>query len=139
MPGIFLLDGEAEPFEAIEVFANRLSAFVGDFAFELGGDLLDRPVARVAAQQVADGGELGLRLGGPGLWLGGGGDRLGAVDEVGDRGLGGLGGGGLVVGPQPANVAVAFFGGAIGVEFHQPFQDLFIEAVGGFVVGGQGA
>ena len=39
MPGIFLLDGEAEPFEAIEVFANSLSAFVGDFAFELGGDL----------------------------------------------------------------------------------------------------
>ena len=62
---------EAEPFQAFEVFGDRIEFFLGGAAFELGGDLFGGPVAGGGAQQIADGGELGFGLGGPLLLLDG--------------------------------------------------------------------
>ncbi|MEM9091945.1 MAG: hypothetical protein AAGC93_24815 [Cyanobacteria bacterium P01_F01_bin.53] len=64
-----LSNNEAEPFQAFQVFVNSIELFLGDVAFELGGDLLGCPVAGGGAQQVADGGELGFGFGGPLLLL----------------------------------------------------------------------
>ena len=60
---------KAEPFEAIAVFGDGVQFFLRDAAFELGSDLFGAPFARGGAQQVADGGELFFRFGGPFLLL----------------------------------------------------------------------
>ena len=44
---------EAEPFQAFEVFGDRIEFFLGGAAFELGGDLFGGPVAGGGAQQIA--------------------------------------------------------------------------------------
>lgn len=43
--------------------------------------------------------------------------------------------GGLIFGAQPANVAVAFFFGALGVEGNEVFEDLLVGDVVGPAVG----
>lgn len=98
----------------------------------------DCPGVGVGAEEVADGGELGFGLGGPGLLVGGFDDGFGGGFDDGELGLGGGLLGCLVVGAQPADLSVAFFFGALGVELDEPFQNLFVEA--GLIVGqGQGA
>ncbi|MCC3515200.1 hypothetical protein [Microcoleus sp. PH2017_18_LLB_O_A] len=95
-------------------------------AFEMGGDLGGCPFAALSAEQVADG---------PKLLFQGFGERL--LFRRGDRDFcfgydtckGWLDVGfawGLVVGTQPANVSVAFFFGALGVEGDEVFEDLVV-------------
>ena len=83
-------DDEAKPFQAFEVGGDRIEFFLGVFAGELGGNLGHGPLASAGAQQVANGGELGFGLSGPGLLLDGGNDGgFGGQNAV-EGGLGGF-------------------------------------------------
>ena len=122
-----LSNNEAEPFEAFEVFGNGIQLLFSNVAFELGGNLLGAPFAGGGAQQVADGGELFFRFGGPLLLNGGFDDRFFLGDDAFEGGLSfdNLVGG-LILGAEPADEAVAFFFGAFGVEGDEVFEDLFV-------------
>jgi hypothetical protein len=51
-----------------------------------------------------------------------------------DGGLGGFGlVGGLVFGAEPADEAVAFFGGTFGIQGNEAFKDGFVDFFGKFV------
>ena len=122
------VDDEAEPFEAFEVFGDVGKLFLSNFAFELGGNLFSAPFAGGGAQQVADSGELFFWLFGPFLLF----DRFDDGFFGGENFEGGLlrllseSFGGLVLGAEPTDEAVAFFFGAFGVEGDEVFEDLFV-------------
>ena len=79
-------------------------------------------------------------LGGPGLLLDGGDDGGFGGENAVEGGLLGRTAvhplvGGLIFGAQPANVAVAFFFGALGVEGNEVFEDFLVVDVVGPAVG----
>ncbi|WP_121968273.1 hypothetical protein [Leptolyngbya sp. BC1307] len=97
------------------------------------------PFAGGGAEEVADGGELFFRFGGPFLLFYGFGDGFfwGENFEGGLLGLGFFEGlpRRLVLGAEPADEAVAFFSGSFGVEGNEVFEDLFIGEGWGPAVG----
>ena len=122
-----VVDNETEPFQTLEIFGNGIQFFLCSAAFELGGDLGGAPFAGGGAEEVADGGELFFRFGGPFLLQGGFDDGFFFGGDAFESGLGFDGFvGGLVVGAEPADEAVAFFFGAFGVEGDEVFEDLFV-------------
>jgi hypothetical protein len=123
---------QTQAFEDIKHLADRAGLF---FAFKLCGNLRFCPFAALGAEQVTDDRELVFKLGRPFLLFGRG-DRgfVGGVDAVECGLVGGLFGG-LVVGSEPADQAVAFFFGALGVEFDEAFEDLVFEVFFVFGVG----
>jgi hypothetical protein len=86
----------------------------------------------LGTHEVADGGELVFEGAGELLLLDGGDRDFLRFGDAGDHLLGGLHFvGGLIFGAEPADVAVAFFFGAIGVEGDKVFEDLLVgEGVG---------
>ncbi|WOD37089.1 hypothetical protein [Nodosilinea sp. E11] len=53
---------QAKPFQAFEVFGDRIQFLLGILAGKLGSDLGDGPVAGGGAEQVADGGKAYIDL-----------------------------------------------------------------------------
>jgi hypothetical protein len=111
-----VLGDESEGFEGVEAVINLRFAAGG--VFELGGDRFHGPFSALGAQEVPDGGELVFEVFGPFLLGGGGGDWGFDRGDAFEFALGGLDLiRGLIVRAEPADVAVAFFLGALGVEF----------------------
>lgn len=131
--------GLAQDLEGGEDLGDRLSGF----ALEVGGQGVGGLGAE--GEEAADGFDLVGHGFGPGGLFGRFGRGVGGGLGFGFECGGGLGGfGGLVVGAQPADVALGFFGGAFGVEGDEPVEEFFFGfcLVGGLVRqrgGGAGA
>jgi len=129
--GVFGVAGDrAQLCKAVEAVLDGFLLTAG--VFELGFDLGDGPFAALGTQEVADGGELVFEGAGEGLLLDGGNDGFFRVGDAGEHLLSELHFvGGLVFGAEPADVAVAFFFGALGVEGDKVFEDLLVGDVMG--------
>jgi len=129
--GVFGVAGnDAQVGEAIEAVLDGFLFAAG--VFELDFDLGHSPFAALGTHEVADGGELLFEGCGEGLLLDGGDDGFFGFGDAGEHLLSELHFvGGLVFGAEPADVAVAFFFGALGVEGDKVFEDLLVGDVMG--------
>ena len=120
-------DHLAEILHPFEVVGDVFESLLGGASFELSRNLLGCPFAGGGAEQVADGDELFFGLGRPLLRFDGDNDDFLGGTHTFEDGLDGLCLlGGLVFGAQPADVAVAFFFGALGVEGNEAFEGLLV-------------
>jgi len=132
---------EAKPFQPFKVLGDSIEFLLGVFAGELSRNLLDCPVTVGGAQEVTNSRKLILGFRRPWLLLDWLDDRFFWGDNAFEGSLGRrttvhpYGVGGLILRAQPANVAVAFFFGPLGVEGDEVFEDLVVGDVVGPVVG----
>jgi hypothetical protein len=122
---------EAKPFQPFKVLGDSIEFLLGIFAGELSRNLLDCPVTVGGAQKVTNSRKLILGFRRPWLlldwlddWFFWGGNAF--EGSLGRR-TACYGVGGLILRAQPANVAIAFFFGPLGVEGNEAFENDVVE------------